>query len=276
MPTVYLYVVGASSDPDAIKCGVPWKIDEDEIFFGPCKKRLREKLRSLLLGPVCDRAAPAEDEDIYFAGFNALPNPHVRKLVWAGRLKEAMSFARAWLDLTDKRYSKMRQAEKTPLHVEPISGERGRPNAYHHHGLEHKENMAWIKDVATDAGSKVVRVEDSTVRLPSGTSWWDGFGRDICFLFENIFFATEGGKGGREIDNALVEILQEAQRDRQGVDQVAVFGLNAAGNPDGRVGSYLELSGLLADRFVAWLREERRGDPAASRAAPPSRSPHGC
>lgn len=56
--------------------------------------KLRERLRQRLLAPDRDKAV--SDEDIYFAGFNALSTPHQRKLEWAGRMTEAMSFARAW------------------------------------------------------------------------------------------------------------------------------------------------------------------------------------
>jgi hypothetical protein len=89
--------------------------------------------------------------------------------------------------------------------------------------------MAWVRDVATDAGHKIVEIEAGIARLPLWMSWWRGFGRNICFRFENVFFATEGG---REIDRTLVEILKEAQNDRQDVGPVAVFG--AQPSPESR------------------------------------------
>ncbi|MDA2930552.1 hypothetical protein MYX84_11495, partial [Acidobacteria bacterium AH-259-O06] len=48
--------------------------------------------------------------------------------------------------------------------------------------------------------------------LRSGVSAWHGFPRDVCFLFENIFFAT--GKG-LEIDDYAVTIFQDAQPKRR-------------------------------------------------------------
>ena len=46
MTQVWMYVVASSSDPDFVRCKVPWRVDEDLIFFGPCKKRLRTRLRN--------------------------------------------------------------------------------------------------------------------------------------------------------------------------------------------------------------------------------------
>ena len=39
----FLYVVSASKSADEVSCRVPWRVDDREVFFGPCKKRLREK-----------------------------------------------------------------------------------------------------------------------------------------------------------------------------------------------------------------------------------------
>src|SRR6266542_2974502 len=118
VPVAYLYVLGASKNPDRAECAVPWRVDDDEIFFGPCKISLREKLRRDLLGPETDRAVPGDD--IYFVGFNALGVPRARKVVWAGRMREAMSFGRAWLELDGPRYEKMRdESGYSPLHLVP-------------------------------------------------------------------------------------------------------------------------------------------------------------
>lgn len=137
MVTIYAYVVGASSNPDGVECGVPWRVSDSEVFFGPCKMKLRQELRPRLLGPKVDRAKV--QEDLFLVGFNALPaTRRVRKVVWAGRMHEAMSFGRAWLDLTDSRYQPLRSARATPLHLEPLEGD-GHPTSYRHFGLEHAD-----------------------------------------------------------------------------------------------------------------------------------------
>jgi hypothetical protein len=198
MATVFLYVLGASSSADRVNCTVPWKVSDSEIFFGPCKKRLRERLRRQLLDSKTDRAHVKED--IVFAGFNALPPAslvrQVRKVVWAGRVKEAMSFGRAWLDLRGEEYKPMRSHPETPLHLEPL-GDTGKPTAYRHFGLQHEERDKWLDDVLTPAARARVEVETKTVRLPPNVSWWDGFPRDICFLLHNLFRSVPESVGRR-------------------------------------------------------------------------------
>jgi hypothetical protein len=251
-------------------------VNDDEIFFGPCKIPLREKLRSELLGPEMDRATPTDD--IYFVGFNALGAPRTRKIVWAGRMREAMSFGRAWIELDGPRYEKMRDENGySPVHLVPLDGS-GRPTGYRQRGKEHLEDGDWVADVLDDEARAGAMVAGREVRLLSNRSWWTGFPRDICFRFENLFYATDGGL---DIDDQLVEILADAQPDRNGVDSLAIFGLNAAGDPDGRRGGWLELRGAHLERFIAWLGSRApRGTPgprAPEAAAPAKRLvPRGC
>ena len=49
MTRVWMYVLDSSKDPDKVRCVVPWPVDEDLIYFGPCKRRLRERLRNHLI-----------------------------------------------------------------------------------------------------------------------------------------------------------------------------------------------------------------------------------
>lgn len=276
VPVAYLYVLGASKNPDRVECAVPWRVDEDEVFFGPCKIPLREKLRPSLLGPETDRAAPSDD--IYFVGFNALGVPRARKVVWAGRMREAMSFARAWLELDGPRYEKMRdESGYSPVHLVPLDGS-GRPTAYRQRGKEHLEGAEWLGDVLDEEAREGVVVNGREVCLLPPLTWWTGFPRDICFRFENLFYATEGGL---EIDEQLVNILADAQPDRTGVDSLAIFGRNAAAGPDGRHGRWLEVRGDHLERLIAWLasRAPRRlpGRTAPGAAVPTKRSPsRGC
>lgn len=256
MATVYAYVVGASSNPDVLECAVPWRVSASEISFGPCKTRLREELRQRLLGPLVDRAEV--QEHLFLVGFNALPAARrVRKVVWAGRIREAMSFGRAWLDLTDSRYQPLRSARATPLHLEPLEGD-GCPTSYRHFGLEHAERDRWVHDILAVDSRRVATIRGDTVRLMRGISWWEGFTRDICFLLENLFFATGAGL---DVDDELVSILREAQPDRDGVSDLAIFGLTRGGIPDGRRGRYLELSGSRARRLLSWLQSRARKTP---------------
>ena len=97
MTRLYAYILGASPDPDyIIRCKVPYRIDDKEIFFGPCAKRLRKEMHDQYLMRA-DRAMPSDD--VYIVGLNAANAKCIRKIVWAGRVKRVMTFARAYEDL---------------------------------------------------------------------------------------------------------------------------------------------------------------------------------
>ena len=84
MSKAYIYILAANSDPDKITCSVPIKIDENEIFFGPCKKRLRVKFRKYIGKEIND--------EIYIIGINSSykndEGNFIRKILWAGKLKK--------------------------------------------------------------------------------------------------------------------------------------------------------------------------------------------
>lgn len=268
MANVYLYIVGASANPDGVDCHVPWYLGAGEVFFGPCKKDIREELRKELLRGA-DHALVREP--IYFVGFNALGGGHVRKIVWTGRIREAMSFGRAWTTLTDAKFMKMREDESSPLHVRPLEGPSGTPRAYQIVSQEHRANAAWLADLATDRGvSRLVHSGD-LARLPGNVSWWDGFGRDVCFLFEDCFVAGREGEPGIEVDDDLVEILRDAQPHRPKVDRVAVFGRNVKGDVYGRGHVLLTGEDDLAGRFLRWL-DQKGSSGAPVRAATAERA----
>lgn len=88
----YVYIMAASTDPDVCERSVPYAVDENEVFFGPCKKNLRSDLRKQFLANGSDSAVP--DDDIYLVGLNGGNSQTVRKIIWAGRIKRVMTFER--------------------------------------------------------------------------------------------------------------------------------------------------------------------------------------
>lgn len=247
-PVAYLYVVGASSDPNHVTCCVPWRVDDREIYFGPCKKRLREHLKKTLLG---DRQEVRPSPDIYLVGFNALPSPAgPRTVVWAGRMTRAMTFARAADLFVGKRYEAMLATQDSPLNVLPVRDGEGRlrgyqfrPNGDHPHD--------WPADLVVNRAG--VTLEGDRLLLRPGVSPAEGFGRDLGFTLDNLFFAD--GKG-LVVDDQLVAILEAAQPGTAGIDKVAVFGRTADRQPNGLRGRYLTISDPdLVDQLVAWVRD---------------------
>src|SRR5438874_630894 len=112
MTEVWLYVVAASSNPDKVDCKVPWQVDEELIFFGPCKTRIRECLRRRYLSADCSHYAV--HEDIFIVGVNGSNDQKCRKIIWAGKLSEVMTFAEAWKQLSGRRFQKLREHPGSP------------------------------------------------------------------------------------------------------------------------------------------------------------------
>lgn len=194
MTRVYLYVVASSGDPNRVTCSVPYQVDGETVFFGPCKKRLREALRGAYLGPHLDASDP--DDDIYLVGVNGDNAGRVRKVVWAGRIRRVMTFARACHDLTDARYHTLQTSPNSPLHVRPLY-EQGRLVGYGLVTSEHAINDDWVTDLVKKYDTRYVRLEGNRLLLQPGISAWQGFPRDVCLLLENVFFATGGSASTR-------------------------------------------------------------------------------
>jgi len=255
-----MYTLGASDDPDYVHCVVPWRVDESQIFFGPCKKRIREHIRRDLLKDRSHRKISTTDEDIVVVGVNASNSQRVRKIVWAGRLNEAMTFAKADQRLKGVRFRDLRQHPWSPLHVGPIM-ENGELVGYEHVSDEHsgrpkgKPYDSWVYDLIANPNQDRVIVENDgeqdTRIMCLGVSPDQVLDRDCCFLLENIFFAS--GQGIK-FDETALAILRQAQPDESEIDNYAVFGRDALGHVKGLRGTYLEISGPPAERFVKWLK----------------------
>ncbi len=241
-----VYILKDNSNADSISCPVPMIVDKELVFFGPCKKRMREELRKQFLGPSCGHCKVTED--LFIVGMNGSNLSKTRKILWVGKLLEVMTFAEADKRLSGERFRRLREHPLSPLHVRPIFRD-GSLFGYQHVSNEHRENDKWISDLASKPAQQVNIQKDRTITLRSGDAWY-GFDRDCCLLLENQFFAR--GKG-IEVDDEIVMMLREAQPQKQHIDSYAVFGLNAIGKVDGKTGSFLKISGELASQFVLLL-----------------------
>jgi hypothetical protein len=242
-----MYVLDSSKSPDSVQCVVPWRVDEELIYFGPCKRRLRQRLRKECLAD--GRAHCTVRDDLYIVSVNGSNAKRVRKVVSAGKLSEVMTFAEAAARLDGDRFSELREAPKSPLHVRPHF-QGGELVGYEHVSFEHIENDEWITDLVSKPAK--VSLNGRTIRLRPGVRSRDVFDRDCCMLLDNLFFAQGEGV---QFDQEGVNILNAAQPGVAGIDAYAVFGLDAAGKANGLRGRFLEMNGDLADRFVAWLTD---------------------
>ena len=92
--TIFAYILASSSNPDKIDCVVPWIVNENEIFFGPCKKRLRAYLRKEYLQEK--EEVNVYDMNLYIMGFNGGNCRKERKVVWLGKIVKLCTFKKAF------------------------------------------------------------------------------------------------------------------------------------------------------------------------------------
>lgn len=256
MTRVWMYVLNSSKDPDNVRCVVPWMVDEELIYFGPCKRRLRERLRKEYLDG--GRTHAAVSDDLYIVSVNGSNAKRVRKVVMAGKVDQIMTFAEASTRLDGDRFAEMRDDPISPLHVRPVVV-GGKLVGYRHASREHIDGDDWIGDLASKP--EQISLSRRTIRLRPGAAASDVFDRDCCMLLDNLFFAQGEGV---QVDAEGVAILKAAQPGVAGIDDYAVFGVDTHGQANGLRGWFLEIEGKAADRFVAWLTD-RAGRIAARR-----------
>jgi hypothetical protein len=243
---VWMYTVAASKDPNRIWCRVPWRVDDDLIFFGPCKKRIRESLREQYLRP--DNSHAIVTDDLYIVGINGGNTQRDRKVVWWGKLTEVMTFAHAHERLCGARFQGLRSDQSSPLHVRPLI-ENGILIGYEHISDEHIRDNEWVGDLVSRSSLFKDNLKERKLVIQQGYSW-EVFDRDCCMLLLNGFFASGQGVA---FDDESLEILRQAQPEKSRIDKYAVFGRTANDRANGLRGTYLPIVGELADRFVAWL-----------------------
>lgn len=245
---VFVYVVAASKNPDAVECVVPYEVDKDLIFFGPCKKRLRENFYKWYLRNSLNGEADVSSENLYVVGVNGSNAEKKRKIVWTGRVLKILTFERAYHCISlDKRFKEMMQRQDSPLHLEPIYDSRKTFIGYRLRSSEHEKNDEWILDVIKKKNDPNVEIKNKSLILRDPSKRKEIFLRDCCFFCKNIFFANEKGI---DIDAHILNIFKYAQPNKGGVDNYAIFGLRKDGSADGLTGSYLEIGSLLARNLI--------------------------
>ena len=68
-PEVWTYIVAAGKSADKLTCGVPFRVNNNYIFFGPCMKNYRKSLYDQYIKKEKVERKDIE-EDIYFLGMS--------------------------------------------------------------------------------------------------------------------------------------------------------------------------------------------------------------
>lgn len=242
MTRAFAYIVAENSNPDKLQdCTVPYLVNKEIIFFGPCKKRLRQLLS--------DMANSKFTEDHYLIGLNASNGKKERKIIWVGKIKMALTFYQAWNEVKDNpAFRGMIDNDYSPIHIRPIV-QNGELKGYKHVSKMHGEDGKWILDlISSTKDNRIEIAEDSaSIRVRDGFNSSCVLNRDCCFILENIFFAQIGGI---EIDSDILKIFQDSQKERKDIDKYALFGRQSNGNADGKIGGWLELKDNLAKKLI--------------------------
>ena len=216
MVEIFAYVLGASPSPDSIDCYVPEKVNRRTIFFGPCKRDLRKKLKTRFLTDKDTKNVSGFE--IYLVGFNASNREKERRIVWIGKIIKVMTFERAL------RFFEVKGKIPKSLHLNPLYRNRELVG-YTHVGRLHKKDNEWVWDIVNRRRTtirKLYLVKDSEVVLRDLRCRRRVFELDCCFVCDNSFFAGNGIKGMKITEN-IVDILKKAQADKR-INDYYVFG----------------------------------------------------
>lgn len=262
MVTVFLYIVSASTACDSVTCSVPWLVDENLIFFGPCKKPLRRKLLEthVPVRSIDSRPVSVEAKDLHVIGLSgASAGCRPRHVLWAGQIITLYNFKTAYETFHgDARFSAMLADPFSPLHVEPLPERSGigykiRSRLHFNPDAAPAENP-WVWDLVDKNRKKTalpaIQVNKDSIRLKKPSDYSSKLSLDCCFTCSPSYFA----RGTRlPLDDEFVRLLQEAQPAKaDGIDAWCVFGTDKRGIAYGRL-PFLEVEGPLAKRMLEWI-----------------------
>lgn len=257
-PEIWTYIVAAGSSADELTCGVPLKVNNDYIFFGPCMKRYREDLYKTYLKN--EKIGKKEiDKDIYFLGMSGskvknAKKDEIRKILWFGKLVAMFTFEHMhyYIDSLQNKelksdFEKIKNLADSPLHIQPIF-ENNLLIGYELRSSYHFGK--WFNDIASDK-SKLRISNKKKVILKNPDEHHEVFDRDCCLLFENIFYAE--GKG-LEIDSEILTIFKEhphlSQRAHTITSRYYIYGkIEGSNRAIGLEGRGLKFTGTLGKKL---------------------------
>ncbi len=250
MTRAFVYIVAENSNPDKLQdCTVPYLVNKEIIFFGPCKKRLRQSLCYLVNSKLT--------QDLFLIGLNASNGKKERKIIWVGKIKKALTFSQAWNEVKNKPdFRNMIEDDYSPIHLRPIL-QNGELKGYKHVSKMHGEDGKWLLDLISSTKDKRIDIaEDSaSIRVKDGFTSSCVLNRDCCFILDNIFFAQ---MGGIEIDTEILKIFKDSQKKRKDIDKYAIFGRQSNGNADGKIGGWIKVKDNLAKKLINLVEIRRK------------------
>jgi len=285
---VYIYILGSGNiyngKNDAVSSLVPYKINEKELFFGPCKRKIREEIKKTYLKNLDYIYSNQLNSDIYLIGIN--PNiqgsGEIRQLLFGGKVQEIFTFKYAW-EKYNKASKNINQVKKmiygtknilfgcghekkenlidnkqeiqSPLHLKPIIKEK-KYIGYEHRTKMHEKD--WIRDILTDNEQiKLRRIKDVDLVIQQNKIKKQidelqlDFGRDCCFSLENIFFSDKRDPHPIPLDDTFFTLIKNGLENPKGADLKSPFGYNKKGYKFGKMD--VKLVGENGRKFIDHL-----------------------
>lgn len=291
---LYIYILGQGNiyngKNDAVSSLVPYKLNDDELFFGPCKKRIREEIKKNFLKEKDYINLLTTKQNIYIVGINPnLPKKdNSRRLLFAGKIKEIVTFKHSWnkykkLAKNDEDIYKMingsneeiygcgqviedigemngEQNYQSPLHLIPVK--KGNIEGYKHRTSMHKHN--WITDILSDKELERYKTERKIKGDIKGFLEMNKineiyktkgieFQRDCCFSLENIFFSDRNNPSPISVDERLLNLIVMGLKNPKGADLKSPFGYTKNAHKYGR--GYVKIAGDGVTEFMNILYE---------------------
>jgi len=287
---LYLYILGQGNKKNYIRGVVPYRINNEELFYGPCKMIMREEIRLLwgekdfennkmpkmyLVG-----INPAKDDNE--SQNNIKNNLEPRKILFAGEILEIFTFKEAWdhydqiicsspNDDYKNEVEKMRRGIKieegifeSPLHLEPILNDEGILIGYKHRTNMHKHKNEWIKDLLSDSERNLFNKTNED-KHPKEIYKKEkiSFKRDCCFKLTNILFSLENNQCPIELTDEMFKLIKPVvlempryiRNKLKPPDISSPFGYNKLGHKYGR--GHITLRNAKAERLIQLLIENK-------------------
>lgn len=272
---LYLYILGSKNKADRISTLVPFRINDEEIFYGPCKKSIRGEIRKLF--PSRDIIYPErENYEIYLVGINPAKGKKERKvprsILFAGKIKKIFTFESAWKyynnrAVNDENLAKMINGIEnlSPLHLEPkYDKNNGKFIGYKHRTKEHKRK--WLEDILSQNEKRNLTKEEENSIYENDEIILNEqlqFERDCCFELDNIFLSYKNHICPIELDEIFLDLIRKRLEElnhkerlnaKGGPDIFAPFGYNENGDRYGR-GFELVFEGDDVIKFITEIFE---------------------
>ena len=278
---LYLYILGPGNRENYIRGVVPYRINNEELFYGACKKHIRKEIKSLW-----EERNKEKDKmpKIYLVGINPSKNSKfiARKILFAGEVLEIFTFKEAWehynkiihSNLNDDYKSEVKKMRRgvgeeveSPLHLEPIPNNEGILIGYKHRTSMHKHGNKWLDDILSKSERNLFnRTNDDKYPKEIYKNEEISFERDCCFKLKNIHFSSETNQCPIDLTNEMFELIEPAVHEKRPSirlnklkepDISSPFGYNIKDKKHG-IGIDIALRNAEAEKLIQLILESKR------------------